>query len=86
MQKESMAWLIIRSSGVFLLGFALIKVVVFSSAFLYLYTPTIYEGGNTLRLVNIEYSSLFEGMFLLVCSYYFLRHGNLVHRLLMREH
>lgn len=88
MQKESIAWLIIRTIGLlFLCAFA-IKFYSFLTglAFIYnIYQPISDATGDTLRLVNVDWRPIFDVISYAALSIYFLKHGQLAHRWLLRE-
>ena len=87
MQKESIAWLIIRTLGLlFLCAFAINTYHSLTGiAFIVIYQPISYEAGDTLRLVNVDWTPIFKAIFYAVLSIYFLKHGQLAHRWLLRE-
>ena len=87
MNKDQTAWLVIRSMG--------LVILLACAAFLYEFLLNLaavrlsagipHEGEPTLRLPNLRWDPLLHSAALFAFSFYFLRHGKALHRLLMKE-
>ena len=92
MDKESLAWLVIRVIGLLLLGGAIFHMVTMILNFILntiLVTSIIDLSesieGDTIRLPTLRWDSLVYGLLLLPPAFYFLRYGTTVHRWLVKE-
>lgn len=87
MQKESIAWLIIRTCGLFFFAVFACKIFYFLAniVFILSYQPPATLPFDTLRLPALNWRPLTEALLSLGCSVYFLRFGKLAHRWLTRE-
>lgn len=90
MTQENYAWLLIRFIGVILLIISLYFIFQFAIYLLaYLsIEPSVTVGADgvtTLRLKNINWAPLSNGVFCSVSSIYFLKRGNFFHKLLLKN-
>lgn len=86
MQKEALAWLIIRTIGLVLLGLALFQLFTFMLNAVFVMSvgsSNVVEG--TIRLPNLQWDPLFYGGLLLFIAVYFLRQGATIHRWLLKD-
>lgn len=88
MNKENIAWLLIRFIGVILLLASLYFIYQLALNLLAYISiePLVMEGTNgtkTLRLNNINWTPLIDGIFCIISSIYFLRRGRFMHKLLL---
>jgi succinate dehydrogenase hydrophobic anchor subunit len=88
MTKENLAWLLIRFIGVILIIFSLYfiyQLAIYLLVYLSI-EPSVTvgtDGIKTIRLQNINWTPLTNGVFCLASSIYFLKRGSFVHKLLL---
>lgn len=87
MNKESLAWLLLRVIGLVLLGFALLQLSYLpgSLAVLEVVRGKTQDHGIVSGAEARVFSNVVNAVVLLALSAYFLRGGSRVHRWLMRE-
>lgn len=80
MQKESLAWLILRTIGLLFLCSCAFKMYYFlvNVIFIMAYEPPPALPEETLHLLNLDSNPLFESALLFAIAIYFLRFGKLV--------
>lgn len=88
MTKEDLAWLLIRFIGVMLLVFSLYfiyQLVLYLLVYLSIESSVTVgaDGVTTLRLRNINWTPLTNGVFCMASSIYFLKRGSFAHKLLL---
>ncbi|MDO6747699.1 hypothetical protein [Gilvimarinus sp. 1_MG-2023] len=88
MTKETIAWLLVRSIGVFFLIAAAYFIYQFAVNVLFTISidPKITvnaDGIETIRMHNLDWSPFFTGAFFAIGSIYFLKFGSLMHKLLL---
>jgi len=87
MQKESIAWLIIRILGLIFLGFFAFKAFYFFMNVISIiaYEPPLTPLYGTIRLPILHWELLIESVFSLLLSIYFIKFGYLAHFFLIKE-
>lgn len=88
MTKEDFAWLLIRFIGVILLIVSLYFIYQLALHLLVYFSiePPVTVGTDevtTLRLRNIDWTPLTNGVFCIASSIYFLKRGRFSHKLLL---
>ena len=90
MTQENYAWLLIRFIGVALLVASLYFIfhfVIYLLVYLSI-EPSVTVGADgvtTLRLRNINWEPLTNGVFCTVLSMYFIKRGSFVHKLVLKS-
>lgn len=87
MQRESIAWLVIRTFGLACLGIFAFKILYFLANIVVILTHELPEilPFDTVRLPGLNWQPITEAALFLMLSIYFLRFGKLAHRWLIKE-
>lgn len=87
MNKASVAWLIIRTSGLALLLISLhhSPSVIYSLYFLFFYSHPIVQEGGTITLPLVSWTPITNFLVYFCLSMYFLFFGKTAHKWLNRE-
>ena len=88
MDKNSIAWLVVRVLGLISLGVAFYKLYMFILNLVGVFVTSTQQeisSNGTLYLVNLNWDPFIGFLFFFGVSVYFLKFGSTIHKLLIKE-